>query len=230
MTTMRLRRCTRHLAVIALLCLYAGASAAPAGFIDLRRIAPVHGDANAGKAKAAVCMGCHGPAGIAPVPTFPNLAGQHAEYLYWQLVEFKREARPESPMTTQVAHLDDAAMRDLATYFSSLAATAAKTVAPASDRGAALYREGDAAKGVPPCQGCHGADANGHPLAAENAHWRAYPGLRGQHAAYLTQRLKDFRDDKHTLSSNDRIMTPIAHALDDTSIEALAAWLEAAAP
>jgi cytochrome c553 len=229
MPAIRFRRCTRRLLAGALLLLCGGASAASADFIDLRRIATVHGDANAGKTKAAVCMGCHGAVGVAPVPMFPNLAGQHAEYLYWQLVEFKREARPESAMTAQVANLDDTAMRDLATYFSSLAATTAKPAAPASERGGTLYREGDAANGVPPCQGCHGADADGHALAHDDAHWRAYPVLRGQHAAYLAQRLKDFRDGKHTLSSNDRIMTPIAHALDDASIDALASWLESAA-
>ena len=72
-------------------------------FIDLRRIDALRGDADAGKAKAAVCGACHGPAGIAPVRAFPNLAGQHAEYLYWRLVEFKREARPDSPMTPWIS-------------------------------------------------------------------------------------------------------------------------------
>jgi cytochrome c553 len=175
-------------------------------------------------------MGCHGPVGVSPVPAFPNLAGQHAEYLYWQLTEFKREARPESPMTAQVANLDDAAMRDLAVYFSSLPAATPTPGTTSSERGSQLYREGDAGAGVPPCQGCHGRNAQGHPLAQDDAQWRAYPALRGQHAAYLAQRLKDFRDGKHTLSSNDRIMTPIARALDDTSIMAITAWLESPTP
>ena len=43
-----------------------------------------------------------------------------AEYLYWQLVEFKREARPESPMTSQVANLDDAVDARPCGYFASL--------------------------------------------------------------------------------------------------------------
>ena len=198
------------------------------GYLDLRRIEPLRGDAAAGKAKAAVCGACHGAAGISPVAAFPNLAGQHAEYLYWQLVEFKREARPEAPMTAQVAALDDAAMRDLAAYFASLPAVNAVATGTleSADHGGILYREGDPARGVPPCQGCHGASGDGHPLANENAHWRAYPVLRGQHADYLAQRLIYFRVGKHTLSSNDRIMTPIAQSLDDASIQALAHWLE----
>jgi cytochrome c553 len=171
-------------------------------------------------------MGCHGPVGIAPVPLFPNLAGQHAEYLYWQLVEIKREARPDSPMTAQVANLDDTALRDLATYFSALpAATPVRADAP-DDRGGKLYREGDPARGVPPCQGCHGADGEGHPLARDDAHWRAYPMLRGQHAAYVSQRLRDFRDGKHVLSSSDQVMRAVARTLDDDSIQLLGAWIE----
>jgi cytochrome c553 len=198
--------------------------------IDLRGIAAIQGDATAGKTKAAVCMACHGPAGLSPIPTFPNLAGQHAEYLYWQLVEFKHEARPESPMTAQVANLDETAMRDLAVYFSSLPGATPPPAPSSTERGGHLYREGDPTAGVPPCQGCHGRDAEGHPLAGSDAHWRAYPVLRGQHAGYLAQRLKDFRDGKHTLSSNDHVMMPIARALDDASIEAVTAWLESPSP
>jgi cytochrome c553 len=201
------------------------ALAASTDFIDLRRIAPLHGDANTGKAKSTVCSACHGANGISATSLFPNLAGQHGEYLYWQLIEFQREARPDSPMTSQVAQLDDATLRDLAAYFASL--PPAPTV-PLNDtsRGAALYRNGDPAHGVPPCQGCHGVDASGNPLAGENARYGAYPALRGQHADYLVRRLKDFRDGKHELSSNDRIMTSVARTLDDASIDAIAQWLE----
>jgi cytochrome c553 len=207
----------------------ASAIAGSQDFVDLRRIGPLVGDANAGKEKAAVCSACHGPAGISPAPAFPNLAGQRAEYLYWQLVEFKREARPDSPMTSQVANLDDAAMRDLAAWFASLppvpAATASSTVS--ASRGAALYREGNPATGTPPCQGCHGVDGDGHPLAADDPSYRTYPALRGQHADYVVQRLKGFHDGKYLSSSSDRVMTPVARTLDDDSIKALASWIEA---
>jgi cytochrome c553 len=206
----------------------AGASAGSQDFVDLRRVGPLDGDANAGKEKAAVCSACHGATGISPAAAFPNLAGQRAEYLYWQLVEFKREARPESPMTSQVANLDEATMRNLAAWFASLPpaphAPAAGT-APSS-RGRELYLEGHPASGTPPCQGCHGADGGGHPLAADNPSYRTYPVLRGQHADYVVQRLKDFRDGKHMSSSSDRVMTPVARTLDDDSMAALASWIE----
>ena len=221
----RTHRSIARLAMLAALLAGGAACAESADFIDLRRIEPLVGDANVGKTKAAVCSACHGANGIAPTSMFPNLAGQRAEYLYWQLVEFQREARPESPMTSQVANLDAATLRDLAAYFASLPPPAAGTAA-ADSRGAALYREGDPARGTPPCQGCHGADGGGHPWAEDDAAYRTYPKLRAQHGDYVAQRLRDFRDGKHLSSSSDRIMAPIAKTLDDEAIKAVAAFIE----
>jgi cytochrome c553 len=228
---MRMKRQHRFFARIvslATLLAVAAAHADSADFVDLRRIGPLAGDANAGKAKATKCTGCHGTNGVAPATMFPNLAGQRAEYLYWQLVEFKREARPESPMTSQIADLDDAALHDVAAYFASLPAPSpAPQAATPSGRGATLWREGDPANGTPPCQGCHGADGGGHPWADRDASYRTYPRLRGQHADYVAQRLRDFRDGKHLSSSTDRIMTPVARTLDEDAIKAVSAWIEA---
>ena len=206
----------------------ASASAGSQDFVDLRNIGPLVGDANAGKEKAAVCGACHGAAGISPAAAFPNLAGQRAEYLYWQLVEFQREARPESPMTSQVANHDEATLRNFAAWFASLppARPAPAAGAAPSSRGRELYLEGNPASGTPPCQGCHGVDGGGHPLAADNPSYRTYPMLRGQHADYVVQRLKDFRAGKYLWSSSDRVMTSVARTLDDESIMALASWIE----
>lgn len=224
----RLRpRCLRRVLGTASLLVFASALAGARDFVDLRSIPPLHADASAGKEKAAVCSACHGAAGISPASAFPNLAGQHAEYLYWQLVEFQREAQPESPMTSQVKDLDDATLRNLAAWFASLPPAPFNASAnPSTERGARLFREGDPATGTPPCQGCHGADAGGFPLA-DQASYRTYPILRGQHADYVVQRLKDFRDSKHVSSSSDRIMTPVAKTLDDEAIRAVALFIEA---
>lgn len=224
----RFHRSIARIASLVAVLATAAAYAESADFVDLRRIKPLVGDANAGKAKATVCSACHGANGVAPTSMFPNLAGQRAEYLYWQLVEFKREARPESPMTSQVASLDDATLHDLAAYFASLPPPSPTAqAATAAGRGAALYREGDPAHGTPPCQGCHGADGAGHPWAEQDAAYRAYPKLRAQHADYVAQRLRDFRDGKHLTSSSDRIMTPVARTLDDEAIRDIAAFIEA---
>jgi len=47
------------------------------------------GDAEEGKAKAAVCGACHGAEGISAIPANPNLAGQVPGYISAQLKAFK---------------------------------------------------------------------------------------------------------------------------------------------
>src|SRR3546814_11002753 len=98
-------------------------------------------------------------------PTFPNLAGESADFFYWQMVEFKRN--PDSPMSPLVAELSDQDMLDLAAYYSGLAPPPADPAAePApvdttlARRGEQPYMMGDTAKGIPPSQGCHGVDAS----------------------------------------------------------------------
>lgn len=208
------------------------AAAAAAEPIDLRRIEPVVGDTQAGKDKAAVCAACHGENGVSPVPMFPNLAGQSAEYTYWRLLTFKRAGRPDSPMTPLVATLDDTAMRDLAAYYAGLAMP--DTTSPAAGDTAArarrVYHEGDPASGTPPCQGCHGTDARGHPEAVHDPRWRVYPALRGQHATYIEQRLAALAADREPATTTAHVMGPVARTLDPATIAALAAWLESGAP
>lgn len=211
------------------------AFAAPAvaeDFVDLRRIEPVSGDAAAGAQKAAtLCFACHGADGVSPVPMFPNLAGQRADYLYQELLRYKSGSRPESAMTALVQPIEDADLRNLAVHYGSLTPNVpAPAEPPMQDvlaRGSTLYREGDPARGVPPCQGCHGTDAKGHPLADADAAspYRAYPLLYGQHAAYVATRLRDYRSGALAHTSNDFIMNAVAQRLDDASIDALAAWL-----
>jgi cytochrome c553 len=211
-------------------------------YVDLRRVQPVAGNAAAGQAKSEVCSACHGPQGISIAPTFPNLAGQRADFLYWQLVEFKRN--PGSPMSPLVADLSDQDMLDLAAYYASLTPTAApaepdaETVpadATLAQRGEQLYLSGDPSKGIPPCQGCHGPDAGGHAdalRADRNGHtpYAAYPALRGQQAIYLQTKLAEYRDGKMDDSTTDFVMTGIGERLDDESIEALSTWLSSLPP
>jgi cytochrome c553 len=213
-----------------------GAPASRAGpdFIDLRRIDPIRGDAAAGAEKAAVCFACHGEHGESAAPIFPRLAGQRPDYLYHRLVSFKR-AKPDdpyysvSPMTGLVAGLTDADMRNLALYFAAQTPDASTAPAPdataAADarHGQAIFEAGDPSRGVPPCQGCHGADAGGS--AVRTGQYAAYPELRGQYAPYVTARLTNFRDGKPHDTSSSWIMQGVARTLDDAAIADIAAWL-----
>jgi cytochrome c553 len=78
------------------------------------------GDAAAGKAKAAVCAGCHGANGISVAPIYPNLAGQKEAYIVSQLKAFKDGTRVNPIMAPMAKPLSDADIENLAAYFSSL--------------------------------------------------------------------------------------------------------------
>ena len=73
------------------------------------------GDAQAGKAKSAACIACHGPDGNSPTnPLWPKLAGQHPGYIKKQLVAFRSGARMNQVMAPMAAPLKDQDIEDLA--------------------------------------------------------------------------------------------------------------------
>ena len=206
----------------------ASAAAKPAPMLDVRAQPPVYGDAKAGAAKAAVCGACHGPQGVAVAPNFPNLAGQSATYVYLQLKAFKDGQRSDPIMTGQAATLSEQDMRNLAAHFAGLPA---KPVGKPDDasRGAQLFHAGDPAKGVPPCQGCHGMAGQGPTSAwrgAPDTAWHTFPRLAGQSALYIGQELGDYRQGKRGGVSNGKVMQGVARNLDDADIQALAAYIQ----
>jgi len=80
-------------------------------------------DAQAGFAKSAICASCHGQAGVSPVPTYPNIAGQNALYLEYALHLYKageRRGEQAGMMYTVAQALSEADIADLAAYYASL--------------------------------------------------------------------------------------------------------------
>jgi cytochrome c553 len=73
----------------------------------------------AGKEKSAACVACHGEAGVAQGPQWPNLAGQHASYLRRALHEYHDGERRDAVMGPMSATLDDEAIENVAAYFAS---------------------------------------------------------------------------------------------------------------
>ena len=221
--------------LLSTLFLVADAGAAGSHYIDLRHIEPIHGDVSAGERKATLCHACHG-VGAPVAPTFPRLAGQRAEYLYYRLVSFKT-ADPKdpyyapSPMRPLAVNLSDTDMRDLAAYFSAQTPTAA-TPPPiptaGAEKGEAIFLAGDPQHGIPPCQGCHGADAGGISIAT--GQYAAYPSLRGQSSLYLAARLTSFHKKLPHDTTNDFIMGDVASTLDSDSIQDVVAWLSSLSP
>lgn len=77
------------------------------------------GDVAAGKQKSAPCAACHGADGNSQAPTFPILAGQHANYLIKALEDYKSGKRKNPIMAGFAGALSKQDREDLAAYFSS---------------------------------------------------------------------------------------------------------------
>jgi cytochrome c553 len=80
--------------------------------------AGTNGSVEAGAAKSATCVACHGPAGNSANPEWPTLAGQNQHYLQQQITLFRDAARPNPLMYPMVKDLTDQDILDLAAYFS----------------------------------------------------------------------------------------------------------------
>jgi sulfide dehydrogenase cytochrome subunit len=69
------------------------------------------------------CAGCHGANGIAAVPTFPRLAGQSADFLYFQMLDYKdaNKAIPPAamPMRGMLSPLSDDDIKALAAFYAN---------------------------------------------------------------------------------------------------------------
>jgi cytochrome c553 len=76
------------------------------------------GDPEVGQKKSTPCQVCHGPEGISVSPEFPNLAGQHPDYLLTALRHYQNGKRKNPIMKLQVEKLTDKDLMDLAAYFS----------------------------------------------------------------------------------------------------------------
>jgi len=77
------------------------------------------GDADVGRKKSTPCAACHGANGISASPDFPNLAGQHADYLHAALKHYKNGKRKNAIMQGQVANLSEKDLLDLSAFFAS---------------------------------------------------------------------------------------------------------------
>ncbi len=84
------------------------------------------GDPDAGRKKSEPCKACHGEAGISASPDFPNLAGQHADYMAAALKHYKNGKRKNPIMQGQVANLSERDILDLTAYYSRLKGLAVK--------------------------------------------------------------------------------------------------------
>lgn len=181
------------------------------------------GDAARGQAIAAtVCAACHGTDGNSVISVNPKLAGQHPEYLFKQMKDFKagegkQPERVNAIMNGMIAPFNEDQMRDFAAYFAAQKQTGeAARNRDTIELGQRLYRGGDQAKGLPACAACHGPTGAGIPAQ--------YPRIGGQFADYTEAQLKAFRDGGR---ANDpaKMMRMVALKMTDAEIKAVADYI-----
>ena len=175
------------------------------------------GDIEAGRAKAAVCAGCHGPNGNSLNPVWPKLAGQHAFYIEKELHDFQNKKRVDATMAPMVAGLSDVDIEDLAAYFASVPSTVEAASADKIKLGEKLYRAGKMDNGLPACIACHGPNGSGSAPAR-------FPRIGGQHAAYLSKALKDFKAETRD-NDHQGMMRDIAGRMNNKEIEAVSSYI-----
>ena len=73
----------------------------------------------AGQEKSQTCQACHGPEGIAAAAQWPDLAGQHASYLFEAMLQYQRGEREAPVMAPLVSQLDEQTLAEIAAFYAS---------------------------------------------------------------------------------------------------------------
>ena len=77
------------------------------------------GDYKRGLDKSQVCQSCHGRTGNESLqPSYPKLAGQHADYLIHALKGYRDGTRENAIMAGFASNLSDQDIADLAAWYS----------------------------------------------------------------------------------------------------------------
>lgn len=186
------------------------------------------GDAEAGQAKAATCVACHGVDGNSVVPTFPKLAGLGHKYLLKQMKDIRDGRRPVALMAGQVDNMSDQDLADIAAFYDAQPRTGGMADPDKVALGRKVYLAGIAERQVPACSGCHSPTGNGNGPAG-------YPSLGGQHAEYIAGQLKMFRKGYEdpagrTNGGEAKIMRTTAFRMSDMEIEAVASYIAGLQP
>jgi cytochrome c553 len=161
------------------------------------------------------CQACHTADGTRGAPANPILQGQHADYLFKQLTEFKSGKRKNAVMQGMAAPLSEDDMRHLAAFYASKSAKPGfakdKALVQLGER---IYRGGNLSSKVPACAGCHSPTGGGIPAQ--------YPRLAGQHADYTEAQLNAFRSG---VRANSPQMTAIATKMTEREIKAVSDYI-----
>ena len=188
-----------------------------AGFLPLAQAQ----DAQAGQAKASMCMGCHGipryQASFPQVYKVPKISGQGAQYIVAALTEYKKGERHHPTMQAIAGSLSDKDMADLAAYFSTDVPASMKKVVAETPPAAPAEVGALIARGA--CTSCHGVNFD-KPIAP------TYPKLAGQHADYLFAALRAYASPDHALfGRNNAIMGAQVKQFKESELKAIATYI-----
>lgn len=182
-------------------------------------VSPVNaaGDAAAGATKAAVCAACHGADGKAIQGSYPNLAGQHPQYLAKQLTDYRDGNRVNALMSGQATNLSDQDILDISAYFAEMTKIEGVASEENLELGMNIYRGGITSAGVAACAACHGPAGAGNGPAA-------WPMVSGQNAEYTADQLRYFRSGER---ANDpaAMMRGVAERMTDAEIIAVSNYI-----
>lgn len=172
---------------------------------------------------SGTCAGCHNADGNSVIPMNPILAGQHAEYITKQLMDFKATGdeppKRNSPvMSAMVAALSQEDMKALGAYYAKQN-TNPSQVPPADEKlletGKILYHGGSIENGIPACASCHGPNGSGIPPH--------YPAVAGQHADYTLAQLDQF--NKGERSNDNNVMQKVVSRMSGQDKRAVAVYI-----
>lgn len=161
----------------------------------------------------ARCAGCHGADGRGRgQPDIPVLGGQHRAYLLAALRSYAGGQRHSAVMMQAAAPLDGDTARVLADRFAGLPGLRAAPLTgdPAAVR---IVTQGLPERQLPACQSCH-----------DPAGVKPYPVLRGQKAAYIAQRLRQWKGEKGEVDArrDQHTMPVIARRIPEEMIDPIA--------
>ncbi len=174
------------------------------------------------QAKIGYCKDCHGPSaqgydGYFPIP---RLAGQQTEYLENQLRAFIEHRRTNNIMFNVAHSLSPGMLAALAAHFKGLNPTPIGG-APMQfvAMGRKIFQDGVPDANVAACAACHGPEATGS---------GQIPRLAGQLYPYVIKELVNWgkeRGQNPAKPDTSAIMSPVAHSLTRSQIEAVAAYV-----
>ncbi len=172
--------------------------------------------------KISYCKDCHGVSaqGFNGYYPIPRLAGQQPEYLQNQLRAFIEHRRTNNIMFNVAHSLSPAMLSALAAHFASLnpppiGGAPRQLVAT----GRKIFEDGMPEVNIAACAACHGPDATGS---------GQIPRLAGQLYPYMIKTLSNWdkeRGRNPTEPDTSAIMSPVAHSLNKSQIDAVAAFV-----